>query len=35
MVEIDAFNKRKAKLSASDLLVHGDLAESYRNDQQN
>ena len=34
-VEIDAYNKRKAKLSAGDLLVHADLAESYRNDHQN
>ena len=34
-VQNDAYNKHKAELSDGDLLVHVDLAESYRNDQYN
>ena len=34
-VQNDAYNKHKAELSDSDLLLYVDFAESYRNDQQN
>ena len=35
MVQNGTYNKHKAELSDSDLLVHADFTESYRNDQQN
>ena len=34
-VQNDNYNRHKAELSNSDLLVRVDFAESYKNDQQN